>query len=98
MIRGAGCLTLVCVFFFFFFGFLLAMLYLLRTDGKLLGLCDHGNWPCLLDQYGQREYWVERPGWFFIVKTTTIHKPAARSFCLQSTAVPGFEWTSRTLK
>ena len=25
-------------------------------------LCDHGN---LLDQYGQREYWVERPGWFF---------------------------------
>ena len=34
------------------------------TDGRLLALCDHGNWPCLLDQYGQREYWVERPGWF----------------------------------
>ena len=25
-----------------------------------------GDWPCLLDQYGQREYWVERPGWFLM--------------------------------
>ena len=53
-------------FFGFYFGFLLAMLYCLRTDGGLLALCDHGNWPCLLDQYGQREYWVERPGWFLM--------------------------------
>ena len=56
-----------CVVFWFCFGFLLAMLYFLRTDGGLLALCDHGgNWPCLLDQYGQREYWVERPGWFIM--------------------------------
>ena len=59
-----------CVVYWFYFGFLLAMVIFLRTDGRLLALCDHGNWPCLLDQYGQREYWVERPGWFLNVKTT----------------------------
>lgn len=44
----------------------LVMFFLLRTDGRLLALCDHGNWPCLMDQYGQRGYWVERPGWFLM--------------------------------
>ena len=46
-----------------FSGFLVAMLYFLRTDGRLLALCDHGNSPCLLDQYGQRSTgWRDRDG------------------------------------
>ena len=50
LIRGAGCLTLVC---FFCLLALLAHVIFLRTDGRLLALCNHGDWPCLLDKYGQ---------------------------------------------
>ena len=38
-----------------------------------LALCDRGDWPCPLDQYGQREYWVERQtGMVHNVKTITV--------------------------
>ena len=86
LIHGAGCLTLVW-FFGFIFGLLLAMLYFLRTDGRLLALCDHGNRPRLFDQHGQREY-VERPGWLFNVKTTTTQQQSI--FSLFSTVDAAF--------